>query len=64
MASLKLQAYDAAFKGNDKAFTIILSQSFYTRYFAKVCALHCAYYMAYNVGISTAWGKIILLQMR
>jgi hypothetical protein len=59
-----LQAYNAAFQGNDKAYTIIVSQSYYARYFAKVCVLHYAYYTGYTIGISTTWGKILLMQMR
>jgi hypothetical protein len=59
-----LQAYDAAFQGNDKAYTIIVSQSSSTWYFGKVCALGYIYYMGYNIGAQTTWGKIMLLQMR
>jgi hypothetical protein len=60
----QLQAYDAAFQGTDKAFTAIVSQSYYARYFAKVCALHYLYYASYSIGVYSLWGKIMLLQMR
>jgi hypothetical protein len=60
----QLQNFDAAFQGNDKAYTIIVSQSYYARYFAKVCALGYIYYMGYSIGSQTFWGKVMLLQMR
>jgi hypothetical protein len=59
-----LQNYNAAFQGNDKAFTIIVSQSTYAKYFAKICSLHFMYYPKYYIGNNIHWGKIILLQMR
>jgi hypothetical protein len=59
-----LQNSNVAFQGQDKAYTVIISQSISAVYFAKVCALYYAYDQAYNLGISTIWGQSLLLQMR
>jgi alpha-amylase/alpha-mannosidase (GH57 family) len=60
----QLQNFDAAFQGNDKAFTVVLSQSYNARYFAKVCASGYVYNPSQTLGQTSSWGKTLLLQMR
>jgi hypothetical protein len=59
-----LQNSNVAFQGQDKAYTVIVSQSISVVYFAKVCALYYAYDQAYNLGVSVIWGQSLLLQIR
>jgi hypothetical protein len=61
-------ASNSAFQGTDKAYTIIVSQSYGARFFGRVCA---KYYHSYTSGVNIGWdssvgnwGQPLILQMR
>jgi hypothetical protein len=62
----QLPNYNAAFAGSDKAYSIIITQSYYSSFYARICVKDY-YSRITQIGTQidgTAWGQSFFMQMR